>query len=338
MLEDEDECVTLYWFWPQLDGNRPADWWSPHRAVAKSLGFAFEMVSPSDVAVAIDSDGRAKVRIGDRLITPRNSIIGNKVYTWPAFEKSVWRSFALFERLRSLGFHLLHSAGMNIVGNDKAATSSAFGGLAAPAVPSLAIESGSMGGITEDLLAWAGIAAPYVVKPASWAGGMGVIRAETLSDLRMAIRLASASEMSVVVQPCLPDIAADVRVFCLEGVSRAAYVRSMSPDGTVATRRGGGEGVVAEVPAPLVDRAAAVAKQVGSPWLAVDFLRSGDEYVFSEIEIEPYMGPDYVPEEFDLLRQRFALVLDEHEAMFRGVAASGGRLAGAPGIEPHERR
>lgn len=307
---------VFLWFWPERDRYRPAPAWEMHRRVAADLGADFDVVSVDDLSFAIRDEGTTVV-VRDRPVLPATLVVNNKIYTWPAFVPDIWRSIAVFRRLRAAGCRLLHDDDLNVVAHDKAATLAEFASVAGPIIPTLAVETRQFRGLPPELLADAGIGFPVMVKPGQWGGGMGAMRARDAAELTMALRLASAAELSMVIQPLLSRSVTDIRVYCLRGRPLAAAFRTAGDTGTVANLASGGRAWLGDVPTGVSRRASAVAAHCGADWVAVDFLSDGGQELLSEIEVDPYMSDDHFPDDLpryqSMMRARFRLALDSLE-------------------------
>ncbi|PWK80666.1 RimK-like ATP-grasp domain-containing protein [Lentzea atacamensis] len=289
---------TLYWIYPERTrrANDPAAWENYHAAAAKS-GIELESISVDDIEIAFDGS-RAQVFVKQRAVDPLRDFFHNKLHTWPMFQVDVWRSLSTFQGLESAGFCTLIPASHNILANDKISTLIEFADV--PGVKHLSTLSVP----TRDFLslrlrpAEIGIDYPVVAKPAHWASGRGVTRAQDDGQLTMALRLASAAELTMVVQPQvgLGRVLRDVRVMCVDRLPVLAAARYQGADKTVNNAMGGGHTEIVAVPEELVEPAAAIAKRVDLAWMGVDFLHDGDEYYLSEIEIDAYLPNSWMAE------------------------------------------
>jgi glutathione synthase/RimK-type ligase-like ATP-grasp enzyme len=302
---------TLYWFWPER--ARPQnvvedeEGWDNYRRAAGAAGLRLELISVDDVAVVADP-ARPRAYVKGVLADPREVVFHNKLYTWPMFQADAWRSLALFEGLAGAGYHLLVRSELNLISNDKAATLLRLREVDACWLPTMSLPTREF---TQPRvrLSEAGISYPVVVKPAGWGSGKGVIRADSEPELLMALRLASAAELTMVVQPFLAPAGelADLRVYCIDGDPVGALRRTVGSGGTVANVTSGGKAELVAVPPELAKRAAVIAECLDTPWLAVDFLCDGHGYYLSEVEIDAYVGPvtARLPGMADIMAARF---------------------------------
>jgi hypothetical protein len=285
----------LYWFWPER--TRPHNvredeaGWDSYRRAAELAGLRLELIAVDDVDLVADPAGPVAYVNGERA-DPRQVSFHNKLYTWPMFQADAWRSLAVFQGLAGAGYHLLVRPELNLISNDKAATLLHLRDVDRGWLPTVSLPTREFKQLRVRL-AEAGIGFPVVVKPASWGSGKGVIRADDEPELLMALRLASAAELTMVVQPFLAPAGelADVRVYCVDREPAGALRRTAGSGGTVANVTSGGTAELVDVPAELRARAAAIAAWLDTPWLAVDFLFDGRTYYLSEVEIDAYVGP-----------------------------------------------
>ncbi len=317
----------LYWFWPER--TRPQsvredeDAWDNYRQAAEAAGLRLELIAVDDVDILADPAGpRAYVK--GEPADPRKVIFHNKLYTWPMFQADVWRSLAVFQGLAGAGYHLLVRPELNLISNDKAATLLHLRDVDTGWLPTVSLPTREFKQLRVRL-GEAGIGYPVVVKPASWGSGKGVIRADDEPELLMALRLASAGELTMVVQPFLAPAGelADIRVYCVDREPAGALRRTVGSGGTVANVTSGGKAELVAVPPELRERATAIAAWLDTPWLAVDFLFDGRTYYLSEVEIDAYVGP---------VTARLPGMADIMAARFRAYQAQFGRWR--PGADP----
>ena len=303
-----NECdVKLYWLFPEtyqeLYRQRWARYYDKHRQAAAINGFDFQVATVDDIQIIADgSRKRAFIKGVDA--DPESTLIHNKVYPWPTFQLDIWRYVALCDQLKYAGYPCIVRTDLNLMANDKMASLLALGAVARPVLPTVSIFTRDFDDINPSLLESAGIGYPVVVKPAHWAKGMGVVRAYDEAQLVMALRLAAASELTMIVQPML-DIVADIRVYCIDGTPKYGQARKIGRNRTVANTTSGGTYELGDVPEYLMERTRKVADVLDTPWLGVDYLQTADETYFSEVEIDaglPVSDPMTLP----ILTERFA--------------------------------
>lgn len=300
---------TLYWIYPERTrrANDPAPW-ENYRAAATKAGFDLQSISVDDIEIAFDGH-RAQVFVKERAVDPSRDFFHNKLHTWPMFQADVWRSLSTFQALESAGFFTLIPLSRNVLANDKISTLMEFADI--PGVEHLS----TINLPTRDFLSLRlrpsdiGIDYPVVTKPAHWASGRGVTRAQDDGQLTMALRLASAAELTMVVQPQVGvgRVLRDVRVMCVDRLPVLAAARYQGADKTVNNAMGGGHTEIVAVPDELTKPAAAIAKRIDTAWMGVDFLHDGDRYYLSEIEIDAYLPSSWMaePAMHEVADQRF---------------------------------
>lgn len=280
---------TLYWFWPEraslatlLDDQEV---WVGYRSAAAAAELALDVITVDDVDVTADRSGRHRVFVRGQAADPDRVLFHNKLYTWPMFQSDSWRYLSTFQILDTAGYCTLIRPELNILTNDKLATLLHLRGVDARWLPTLRLPTRDFSGLRVRL-AEAGISYPVVAKPASWGAGMGVMRAADEDELVMVLRLASAAELTMVIQPAVAIAGAltDTRVFCVDREPVAAFRRCAA--GTVANVTAGGSAELIAVPDALRDRAAVAAKHLDTPWLGVDYLSDGRDYLLSEVEVD----------------------------------------------------
>jgi hypothetical protein len=301
---------TLYWFWPERAGLATLiddqQVWVGYRDAAAATGLALDVITVDDVVLAAGPGGNARAYVRGEPVDPDRAVFHTKLYTWPMFQPDVWRCLSTFEALRAAGYCTLVRGELNLLTNDKLCTllhlRDADGGW----LPTVRVPTRDFAGLAVRL-ADAGVDYPVVVKPASWGAGMGVVRAGDEHELVMALRLASAAELTMVVQPYLSAAGeiTDTRVFCVDREPVRALRRTAA--GTVANVTGGGRAQLVDVPDELRERARAVAKRLDPPWLGVDFLSTGAGYALSEVEVDACVSAQSLalPGMADVLAARF---------------------------------
>lgn len=302
---------TLYYFWPERTrlGTMQDDQsvWVGYGAAAEAAGLRLDVITVDDVDI-ITTPREARVYVRGEPVDPMRAVFHDKLYTWPAFAPDSWRYLATFAAIRSAGCLTLVSPELNVIGNDKGATLSYLRQDDDGWLPTITLTTRDFSGLRVRL-ADAQIDFPVVVKPASWGAGMGVVRAADEAQLVMALRLASAAELTMVVQAELGNAAdfADVRVYCADRRPVGALCRVAPGAGAVANVTSGGRAELIAVPDSLSGRSLAIAERLDAPWLGVDFLRHEGRYFLSEVEIDACISPKTLelPGVRDILRARF---------------------------------
>lgn len=308
---------TLYWIYPERTrrANDPVAWENYCAAAAKA-GMDLQSISVDDIEIAYDGT-HPQVFVKNRAIDPSRDFFHNKLHTWPMFQADVWRSLSTFQALESAGFCTLIPLSLNVLTNDKVSTLMQFADI--PGVEQIA----TLNIPTRDFLSLGlrpsdiGISYPVVAKPAHWASGRGVSRAQDDGQLTMALRLASAAELTMVVQPQVGvgRVLRDVRVMCVDRQPMLAAARYQGADKTVNNAMGGGHTEIIPVPDELIEPAAKIAERVDTAWMGVDFLHDEDRYYLSEIEIDAYLPTSWMTDQSmrDVADLRFQAYRTEFE-------------------------
>jgi hypothetical protein len=331
---------TLYYFWPErgrmttmLEDQLV---WAGYGTAAAAAELRLDVITADDVEIVTRSSG-AIVFVRGEPVDPAAAVFHNKLYTWPAFAPDCWRYLSTFQAIEGAGYCTLIPGELNLILNDKGSTLTYLRAADAGWLATLTVPTRDFTGLVV-ALADAGIAFPVVVKPASWGAGMGVSRAADEAQLLMALRLASAAELTMVIQPDLGQAAdfADVRVYCANRRPVAALRRVPTDRGGVANVTNGGSAEIIGVPGPLADRARTIAEFLDLPWLGVDFLRHEGRYYLCEVEADACISARTLelPGAAAVLRERFLACRSDFGAWLaaRPVAgASAGAGAGAAG-------
>ncbi|MDX8147104.1 hypothetical protein SK854_33680 [Lentzea sp. BCCO 10_0061] len=304
------ELDRLYWLYPERTRfeNDPTAW-ENYRRSAKLARFELEAISVDDVEIVFDGHESWVYVKGER-VDPGRTLFHNKLETWPQFQKDVWRFLSTFQALESSGHCTLIRSAQNLLTTDKISTLMELGRIGGVrTIPTLNIPTRDFAVLRtkpDDV----GIDYPVIVKPAHWGSGRGVVRAHDEGQLIMALRLASAAELTMVVQPMLGagGTLTDVRVMCVDQRPALSAVRHLGPNKTVNNSGGGGRTEIVPVPEDLVAPATEIAERIGTPWIGVDFLYDGSDYHLCEVEIDAYIPKSWMesPEMARVLDLRFA--------------------------------
>lgn len=302
------DLVQLFWIQPKEVASANTVSMNLLADAALQAGMALLPVTVEDIQVAVAMAG-SQIHVRGKPVDRRSSLFHNKLYTWPTLEGAAWRSLALFDALERAGGCVAISRADNITSNDKLATIATVARAGIEVLPSFCVPTASL--LSSGMMpADAGFDFPVVVKPAHWSGGRGVIRARDKAELLMALRLASASGITMVVQPMAGprgDLT-DVRVMCVDDEPLLAVREAVGADGTVHGATSGGLSCIAEVPAELCGPAQATAALFDSAWLGVDFLLADGRVFLSEVELDARLPASWADDARvqELTRQRFA--------------------------------
>jgi hypothetical protein len=311
--------VTLYWLWPErdrADGYRYDEdlYWSGYRNAAASAGLEFEVVGVDDVAIDAAPDG-ARVFVRGAPISPEDAFFHAKLYTWPQFTGDVWRYLSTSVALEQAGFWTVVPLAYNVIGNDKLLSYLDVSGLVERWLPTVRVSTRAFTSLGR-LLDVSSIRYPVAVKPASWGSGMGVVRADDLEQLDAVLRLASAAELTMVIQPWLESqTVSDVRVYCVDDEPIGALARRGEGALALANVARGSTIELVPVPESLAPVASALARRVDVPYVCLDFLTDGSTFWFSELEVDGAMSARTlrIDGAAEILRARFAAYLRHFE-------------------------
>src|SRR5258708_9533308 len=108
---------------------------------------------------------------------------------------------------------------------------------------------------------------------------MGLVIAHNKTELNCIVRLASGSNMTVILQPCLNvESIIDYRVYCVECKPHTSIARTARQGEVVANVGLGGSLRVIETPPDLSSQSGLIASLIGLPYSSIDFLFDGQDY------------------------------------------------------------
>jgi RimK-like ATP-grasp domain len=322
---------TLYWFRPERGRLTTMlteqSVWIGYRSAAQAAGLHFDVIAADDIDL-VTSPGWARVYVRGELADPQHAVFHNALYTSPVVTGDCWRYLAMFAGIEHAGYCTLTPAELNLITNDKGATLAYLRDLDDGFLPTLTLPTRDF----TDLrlrLADAGIGYPVVAKPAGWTSGMGVVHADSEVELLRALRLASAAEVTMVVQPEIDDATdfADIRVYCADRRPVGTLRRVPAVPGAVANIALGGKGELVDVPEELYERSLLIAERLDVPWLGIDFLHAKGRYYLSEVEVDARMSPATLelPGAVEVLERRFRAYRDEFERWRGGTNDAGAK-------------
>jgi glutathione synthase/RimK-type ligase-like ATP-grasp enzyme len=111
--------------------------------------------------------------------------------------------------------------------------------------------------------------------------GYGVVKTETVQQLAATIDLVAQAGISYLVQPFVPNHG-DVRVYIVQGEVITAQHRIPAPSGYLANLSQGGTSTTASVSEPITAWSTAIAVDLGTDWLNVDWLLSDAGPILNE--------------------------------------------------------
>jgi glutathione synthase/RimK-type ligase-like ATP-grasp enzyme len=312
--------VKLFWFWPGRDrpyeaAEHEEEVWQWYRKAAAAVGFEMHVLDVDDVVLKFDG-GRTRVFVrGFGEVQPESTAFHTKVLTWPDYDKDIWRFLSTFAVLERGGFYTTIPVMHSVIDDDKLLTVQQPWAAGLPTVPTTRLSTRHFV-VLDDFVDPDTITYPVLVKPSSWGGGMGVLRADSRPVLEAALQLAASSEIPMVLQPWVPDLVADCRVYCIGERPVRAMMRRAQGASFASNVFQGGSSQLIDVPDQLVGPATAVAEGIGLPYVCVDFLLTEDGFFLSEVEMDGTLEHHGTPEHcagindltmmrFDSLREHF---------------------------------
>ncbi len=324
----DGDLVTMFWIRSERESKSPNP---AHRevdarydAAARAVGVLLTSISVDDVVVGATSTGPA-VRVRGSLVAPDSAFFHTKLMTWPTDRFDSWRHLTTYAAVSAAGFFTSVPVGHSLINNDKMLTALRLFAGDVPRLPTVRLCTRGYGTGHLDSCGAAirasNIAFPVIVKPSSWGAGHSVFVADTLDDLDTVLSWAAAAELTVVVQPWLGRNAADCRVYCVDGEPYRALVRRPVGDAVAGNPGQGGVAQLTDVPEALVCPARTVARDIGLPYVCVDFLGTDGRWWFSEIEIDGGTNPG----ERHLTEVRFGSYRSRFDAFVRNLSSGGAR-------------
>jgi hypothetical protein len=259
------------------------DFWPVYHRAAAEAGMDLAVADPEHVLITGDT---AYWR--DEPLHPARDIVVYDARTEPVHEPALWWGLSVARCLRALGFWLAIPLDRAVLTNDKFATARELAGSPVPVIPSVRVNAGR----DLDRLGYQRLVPdswfPVFVKPVSWGRGLGCVRCPDRATLDAVLGLASGSAASMLVQPSVGVVTADLRVVAVEGEIVAMYDRIPGSDSHVANVSRGGQ--VRErdtVEQPVRDLVTLVHRRFDLPYVCVDLLRTAaGELWFSELEAD----------------------------------------------------
>jgi hypothetical protein len=281
--------VTMFWLRSERSSAAPDPYGDRIYADAKLAAAAHGMTLPSvtvdEIVVSCRGDGPV-VRVRGERIDPRSAFFHTKLMSWPIYAVDLWRELTTCLLLEQAGFCVTVPALHSIINNDKLFTLAQDFADGIDPIPTVRVCTRAYYPGLIDFTAL-GLEFPAVVKPVDWGGGNAVFLVDGPARLDSVLTLAGAAEMTMVIQPWLGRETVDCRIYCLDGEPVRASERRISASGSVAGNvTQGGSSRMIPVPQNLRESAALVARDLGLPYVCVDFLGADGRFWFSEIEVD----------------------------------------------------
>lgn len=319
------DLITMYWIRSERESKSPNPF-APrinrgYDDAARAAGMLLTPITVDDVVIG-STDKGASVRVRGTLVAPDAAFFHTKLITWPVNRFDYWRHLTTYAALSAAGLFTTIPVGHSLINNDKLLSAlQRFGGVV-PRLPTVRLCTRGYG---PEHLDWctaamsAGeIGFPAVVKPASWGSGYGVFVASTVGELDTVLSWAATSELTVVVQPWLGRDVVDYRVFYVDGEPYRVLTRELLGDALAGNVVQGGLAGWTAMPEELVAPAQAVAREIGLPYVCIDFLCAEGQWWFSEIEVDGAGAGDQ-----DLNEVRFGSYRARFDAFVRDLCARG---------------
>jgi hypothetical protein len=316
----DSDAVTMFWIRSERESKSPNPYDAPintgYDDAARAVGVRLDRVSVDDVVVGTTRAG-ASIRVRGALVAPDRAFFHTKLVTWPVDRHDYWRHLTTYAALSAAGYFTTFPVGYSLINNEKLLTMLRPYGSEVPRLPTVRLCTRGYG---PDQLDWCTAAMrtsdidfPVVVKPASWGGGHGVFVASDAGELDSVLAWAGAAELTVVVQPWLGRDVVDHRVYFIDGEPYRVLTRRLTGDAFAGNTSQGGVAEWSDLPDELVAPARAVARDIGLPYLCIDFLRAEGQWWFSEVEIDGSAArdPDLNQARFGSYRSRFDTFVGE---------------------------
>jgi glutathione synthase/RimK-type ligase-like ATP-grasp enzyme len=291
-----------------------------YAAVGAEVGCKVEFVSPEllDLGLGLTNDGRIMAYLDGAHVTPADVIFVTEHYAFPSLVGDAWACTTAFAALEDTGFYLPIPPRLSLTANDKwlSYVHLAPHLHATRTIPSARIVTGRDVHMRSYRQLLADLRPPFVVKPASWGGDMGIIEVEDETELLSVLRLASAGELIVIVQPRLgPEGMTAYKLYCLDREVRFTEL-SLPPQGHVAgTLEMGGTEALTETPPVLLEEARRLLPHIPAAYVTLDFIHVDGVYYFVEFELDGTLTADklQIPTVREFLADRFRAYVRDHE-------------------------
>lgn len=282
---------TMYWVFPDRESTRArpmyqAAFWGAYEQVAEELGMRWVSIPPDAVAVdAIDSN-RPRIYVNGEEATPADSVFVTALYSLPYQAMDVFNQYALYAVLEQCGFYLPAPPNLAAIFNDKLATLLYLKDSPISPIPTIRLGTGR--DLKHKLYepALANLQFPVIVKPVGWCAGWGICLARNVEDVRGMLSLAQGGDTTLVCQPYLGDGTTDYRINVAGGIPRSVLRRTPPIGSYVANTGRGGRSEWVDLPPELADALPYFVEKLPLPFFCADFLFDGNQFWFSEVELD----------------------------------------------------
>lgn len=253
------------------------------RARGREVGLDV-VIAPVDSMHIVDTEQSTEVYLNRSAVDPLQTFFHTKLMTFPEYQGDIWRHLAFTANLEEAGFFTTVSSTQNILVNDKTLLARRARQLGIPILPSVRLDTQHFFGLFDKTI---DLEFPFVVKPTSWGGGHGVMLVHDTADLLAVLQVAGGGDTTMLLQPWLGEGTSDLRLY-LSGrsVVQAWARRPSKPGVTVSNYVQGGLYEQVEPPPQVCNAAQTMAETIGAHYCCVDFLQNGDEWYFSEAELD----------------------------------------------------
>lgn len=291
MTEETTTLRRLVWLFPDRESTRTgAKWdaafWTAYTEVAKNLGMTFERVAPEAVTVDALDLRNPKVYIDRERVTPDDTLFLSSLYSLPYQSADVFNQFTLYAVLEQAGFYLPHPPKLAALCNDKLASLLYFGDCPVPPVPTVRIGPGRDLIYDEFDVAIKDLPYPAFSKPAGWCSARGINLARDAHDVRGLLSLAHGGDTTMVFQPDLGRKTIEYRVFVIDGEPHSVMLRASGEGAPYPQYSTGGSVSWVPLPEGLDEALAYFARKLPVPYATADFLHDGEQFWFSEFELD----------------------------------------------------
>lgn len=284
---------SIIWIWPDRSSihEHTIDediYWKGYRTSAEAVGMHMDVISAEALDVIYHPDREPEVLVNTKQVRSGDTIFVTKFYTYPHQVQDAWMLASTFWTLKEAGFYLPVPPDLSVTMNDKMATFLYFQKAGFRMLPTIRLTTGrdlelhNLERLLKDF------SYPLIAKPSSWSSGRGFNIVHNEAELNCVLRLASAANLTMIIQPYLEAASTiiDYRVYCIDEKPHTIIARMPRQGEVVANVGLGGSLQVVEPPAELIGPATRAAEMIGLPYCCMDFLFDGQNYWFSEIELD----------------------------------------------------